>query len=720
MSAVLPRWSLALIGLAAFALLALVFSADSIPRLPPEIVLQLRFPEGIPERNEPIVSAGVEGHADFIAIEYTGKNTATFNYDYWGFGGPHSAPVAFEPGSRHTLRLAMPAFTQLRGDPAPPPSLAPVRLEFDGREILNAPVRFHLHTPDRIFFAENPVGGTTAGRVFRGDIYTAEQRRLRGSPAVMFSRQDRLVHWLKTSPWQIAIAALLALAAAFAARWLSSSAARFLPDRVPVVAVNPARPHRWFAATTLLCGLAFTNVITGGTYRLIFEESFTSFYDYQAASFLAGRLDVPEPAVSAEAFVFEGKRYGYFGPTPALLRLPFAALHVAPGQLSRCYLLAYFVACLAAVYALLIYATRQLGGPSAWPARRDVVLFVGSAGLGSTLFFLSSRAYIYHEAILCGVAFALWSSWGALHWLARPASRWWLGALLLGTLAVHSRPPVGLFALTFLGCVAALHLFRARAADPRPLFAVLRSAPLLRPAAIGLGSVLGVLTFNGLSYLKFRSFDGAPLKYHVQYHPERLAVIEGKNFHLSNLRYNFDGYIWRPNFVVRPIFPYFYIVGRNPNEYSGAKIDLTEPTLALPYTAPSLAFLALAGGALAFYRWPGSRVPLALVAAALGPMSLALFAAIAISQRYTADFLPGLLVASAFGFASFATLAPAWQRGLRLTVTVLTVLAILISVATALEFQGNGVWGVPADIKARYQSMRQTADTFFGFTSHDR
>ena len=76
-------------------------------------------------------------------------------------------------------------------------------------------------------------------------------------------------------------------------------------------------------------------MLTYGTGRLLVTDTFGNFYDYQADAWLHGRWDVPEPALGGEAFVVDGKIYGYFGPTPALLRLPLVALGVAFGKLTR-------------------------------------------------------------------------------------------------------------------------------------------------------------------------------------------------------------------------------------------------------------------------------------------------------------------------------------------------------------------------------------------------
>jgi hypothetical protein len=700
-----------LAGLATFVALAFFGVSRTYPPLPRELTLTVKFPDGIPGRTEPLIASGRFGDADFITINYLSPTTATFSYDYWGFGGPTSAPFTYRPGERHTLRVAMPAFIALLGTLKTDTAL--LRLEFDGRGILEQAVPYHQRRSDLIFFGENPVGGTTAGGIFRGEILTGRNRIVAGPPTAFFSRDARIAAWVALKPGEVVIVVLLSIATAFLAGRVASSLVSLFQRRLPSPGFtgHTRAPHGWFIGSTAVCAIAFLYVVTGGTFRLVFPEEFGSFYDHQAVSLLHGHLDVPSSALDGEAFAYGGKLYGYFGPTPALLRLPFAFFETGFCQLSRSFLLGYYLASLAAVYALLIHASRLLSTRATWPSRVDVILLVVSAGLGTTLFFVSSRAYIYHEAILCGVAFALWSSWCSLRWLAQPASRWWLGALACGVLAVHSRPPVGLFALSLLGCVAAAHLWQSRAAGLRTW---------LRPITIGLLSVFGVFSFNALSYLKFKTFDGAPLKYHVQYHPARLAAIDGKNFHLSNFRYNFDGYIWRPNFHVGPAFPYFFVDGRNPNEYRGTKIDLAEPTLALPYTAPSIVFLALAGTLVAAFRWPTARLPLALLALASVPMSAALFMAVAISQRYTADFCPALLVAASFGLVAFELLPRGLLRTTRIFTATLALCAMFITAALTLSYQGDGVWGVPADVKARYQSIRNAVDGFFHSNSHDR
>jgi hypothetical protein len=441
-------------------------------------------------------------------------------------------------------------------------------------------------------------------------------------------------------------------------------------------------------------------MLTYGTGRLFEADAFGNFYDYQAQAWLHGRWDVPEPALGGEAFVVNGKVYGYFGPTPALQRLPAIALGVGFGRLTRCCMLVDFAACLLAGYLILRHAA-HLGGQIA-PPRWLVVMFTIAVGLGSTLFYLGSRAYVYHEAILCGAAFALWSVWCALRYLAAPESRWWIGAAVCGTLAVQARPPAGLYALTLLGCVALNHAITRR-----------RFAPLW----VGIVAGLGVLSFNAVGYLKFGVFDGCPLRYHVQYTPERLAAIGGHNFHLSNLRFNADSYLWRSNVTLNRHFPYLYLDYLNrTKEYPESKIDYRDPTLAVPYAMPALVFLALIG-LVTEVRSRQSAVTgnrlraLTWVWAAAGPFMIAMLTAVAVTQRYTADFCSFLVPASALGGMSIATCA--WHRTMAIVGLLLALFSGVIESTITLHQQRAVVWGIPPSAKAEYERWQRRIDEWW-------
>jgi hypothetical protein len=102
--------------------------------------------------------------------------------------------------------------------------------------------------------------------------------------------------------------------------------------------------------------------------------------------------------------------------------------------------------------------------------------------------------------------------------------------------------------------------------------------------------------------------------------------------------------------------------------------------------------------------------------AGAAPMTIALLAAIAVSHRYTGDFIPFLLGLATFGLSGIAVLPPTARQSLAVVVTVLTVAAVFITVALTLHYQGEVVWGVPDEVRAHYLSWRQTMDRLFGFS----
>lgn len=683
---------------------------ESYPPIPSPLELRLTLPPGEAGRCLPLITTGRTSAGTLLYLRYTGPETVVFGYDSWAVGGPESPEVRITPGKAEDFSVTMPALAA----PSRVDRRARGRLEIvhAGRTVLAGEVHYHGRQPGEIQFGENPIGGTITNARFGGRITTRAGAELRGTPDALFPAAQRVSDWVVRRPW----AALLALAGAALGGWLLPPAAKRMTAhwrsrREPRPAPHPRRTHGVFAAASLVCLGIFATVVSGGNLNLFAAESFGQFYDHQAASLLRGRLDVPPEALGAEAFVFEGRTYGYFGPTPAVLRIPFNLAGVGFGRLSRSYMVAYLAACLAAAYTLLIHAARLMGSPGAWPARRHVVLLVLATGEGSTLFFLGSRAYVYHEAILCGAAFALWSVWATLRWLQHGGrSRAWIAALLCGVLSVHARPPTGLFALATLGCAAAWLLLQA-ARGPEGI----RTPGIGGFTVVGLLAVLGVLSFNALSYLKFRSFDGAPLRYHVQYGPERLANIEGRNFHAGNLTYGFAGYVWRPNAEARPTFPYLFIRGNDPLDFPGSRIDLPENTLAIPWAMPSLTLLAALGFAVMALGWPAATAPLAVLAGGLAPMAAALLAAVAQSHRYTADFVPFLVAAAAFGLVGTDALGKAARRAWLTLAAILTPVAIALTLAITLHYQGEGVWGVAPDIQARYLAMRRWSDQLLGF-----
>ena len=310
------------------------------PGLPRPLLLTLALEPGIAGRADPVLVTGRPEAGDFLSVRFDDAGTVRFTYDSWGFPARVSAPVALPTGGPLHLQLELPALDHMQGGDSP--TTDRVRVTCDGVIVLDSAAHAFLREPDRIFFGENPLGGTACGPALHGRISMADGRVIHGGADAFFSYRERIADWVRRFPGQVLT---LALAAGLAGWWLIRLPA---PGVLRRRATQEIVRHRWFLGAAAPATLVFAWLVTFGSFRLNVAEPYGSFYDYQAASLLRGRLDVPEDAIGGEAFEANGKLYGYFGPTPALLRLPWALSGLAFGKLSRAYMLLYFVATLAA------------------------------------------------------------------------------------------------------------------------------------------------------------------------------------------------------------------------------------------------------------------------------------------------------------------------------------------------------------------------------------
>jgi hypothetical protein len=141
---------------------------------------------------------------------------------------------------------------------------------------------------------------------------------------------------------------------------------------------------------------------------------------------------------------------------------------------------------------------------------------------------------------------------------------------------------------------------------------------------------------------------------------------------------------------------------------------MAEPLLGLPYAMPGLFWLGFVGVMGSFWRCRPLRMTALVLGLAVLPMSLALFAAIATSQRYTADFLPFMVGAAALGTIMLDAARPALRNLGRLLFVGLTAFAILVSLALALRYQGELIWSIPERVTRDYQEMGRRMDGLLG------
>jgi hypothetical protein len=235
------------------------------------------------------------------------------------------------------------------------------------------------------------------------------------------------------------------------------------------------------------------------------------------------------------------------------------------------------------------------------------------------------------------------------------------------------------------------------------------------PFAVPVLCLLGVLSVNGVAYLKFGTFDSVPIQISRPYlGNDRFERVEHKKFHLVNVPWGFDCYFVSGNLKFEKRFPYVVMAYRHSADFHPkAKIDLPDFTVAAPFSMPALLVLGVVGGAIAFGRFRATRLPLALLWTAVLPMAVTMFGFIAVAQRYLADFCPWLICSAAFGTAAISVGVGAWWRVVRATLVVLTVVGVLLSAAILFDYQCN--WGplVP-DVQRSYQATRDRITDWIG------
>ena len=232
-------------GLATFLLLTVVCLWDYYPPIAGPQPLEVTFPSPLPVgTSEPLIVTGQPGAADYFFVHYVDARTVTFANDSWGHGGPTSPPVAVTPGQPHVLEIQLPSLAAIPGSPDQPSDQ--LRLTVDGTTVLDAKVTFFSRRPLHAFFARNPLGGTSCGPEFTGQLRRADGRPLLGNTRAYFTRTERFRGWLWFGRWQLLTSLLLGAAVTWTLRRLSVSPSPPLPlspSRIPPRAPS-LFPHR--------------------------------------------------------------------------------------------------------------------------------------------------------------------------------------------------------------------------------------------------------------------------------------------------------------------------------------------------------------------------------------------------------------------------------------------------------------------------------------------
>ena len=428
--------------------------------------------------------------------------------------------------------------------------------------------------------------------------------------------------------------------------------------------------HRWklwaaFPPALVIFAILFSQVVflwfdTEGTWNPLLPHSngFIQYYDYQADSLLQGRLDVPRDAIWGDAFVVNGKYYGYFGIAPALLRIPLNIIFPSMwGRWSILFLWLGSTANLLVAYYLFreisgLLALSDPADPAASSKRRDlfIALLILVLGLGSTNIFLSASASVYHEAIVLGCAFCLLTCLVWIKFFRSPSIWKFLWILIFGFFTVFSRVTFGVYVLLLVGFL--LVFFVVQKWRPQVKMIPLKESQLWPYIAGFLLFILFTIGLYGLiNQLKFGSpFESHPYQYYpnVLNDPVRYARTVGQDFFVQNIPMMASLYFFPVDVQFLHNFPPFLSNRVDPSRFPATHWDWFEPIVPLPFCM-TLELLLAGVGLFSLYKHRRSLIlliPIISTAAAF-PMMFMFNSA---SQRYEQEFFPFLVLTNILGF----------------------------------------------------------------------
>ena len=434
------------------------------------------------------------------------------------------------------------------------------------------------------------------------------------------------------------------------------------------------------------------------------------FYDLQARAMFHGRLSLPNAKLGIEGFVHDGRTYTYFGIFPSLLRMPVLALTsrfdgalTAPSMLLAWMMTGLFS-------SLMLWRLRIITRGRAVMGRAEAASFgilVATIMGGSVIIYLAATPFVFNEDFAWSIPLTVGSLFALLGVMERPSTGrvWACGILIL--LAILNRTPAG-YACVIGAFLVGLWFVLRRGGDSNrrwglPMFAV----GLVAFAASGL-----------VTYGKFGTPIGLPMADQVwaKVNTHRryfLAANGGKAFSVGFLPSTITAYLQPFGIRFSTLFPFISTPGA-PAKVIGAVLDETYPTASLPATMPLL-FLLACWGTITSFR-PKALVPfrlprIVLLAGLAGTAGVMLWGYI--GERYLADFMPFVIVASGIG------LIDVWRRFERRSrrargsvlgiISVAAVYCVVANLAIAISPSEQFTQSMVQDFVSHQQSLSITS-----------
>jgi len=419
---------------------------------------------------------------------------------------------------------------------------------------------------------------------------------------------------------------------------------------------------RFFRASLIgsVIGLAaFLLLIYLNNGRLFAGSLVSSFYETQAQALRHLRWNVAPGSLGIEAFELRGNSYMYFGPWPSLIRMPFMWLfpEMSGKWVNPSMLVALIVALIAT--ARLGWRIRGLVNGVSPISRLEcwvVGIFSFTVAGGSVFLFLTSQAWVYHEAELWGAAAALIAFDSILAFVLEPRGYRLVLASGFTLMAVLSRPSVGfgpLFALGVIG-VASLPPFSRRFFGLSKVFDP--SKPLRWAWRALIAATVPAAIYVYVNYSKFNTIFVFPSDKQIfsRVSAYRQAMLAANGNSLFGSKFFLTAFVQylRPDALQFSSLVPFINFPSTAHVFGGVQFDTIEPTSSLTSSMPLFACLAIIGVFAAL--WPGKGLPsrlaatrLLLLGALVGAYTVVPYSYIA--QRYMSDFMPVLVIAGLVG-----------------------------------------------------------------------
>lgn len=398
-------------------------------------------------------------------------------------------------------------------------------------------------------------------------------------------------------------------------------------------------PLLWTAAGFIVLLFLYYAWMTGFTFAMSELPAFPN-YNMLAKSFLTGRLDLQE-SPRVDYSLFEGKKFLYFGPAPALFHVFFQAVG---WKISSGFMIVLFAAGTWAMFLLILVRLRRDHTQRSFEPLK--VAFAVMFALNGFSLWMVSVPSIHHEAICSAIFFLFVGLYFVLKVAHNSYTASMTDGLIIGlslALSLSSRFSYFL-TIAFLVAFMLKGIWRENERGSRPgsfvLCAIMAGMPLC--------TLLMLLAYN---YARFGSLTEFGMKHMISTYSEYLR--HGNFFRYEHIPYN----LWAYMFSLpqgEPHFPYidlpFYIL--KAESVSGMPYHLlhvNELCASVFCLLPALLFCFVpvfrrAAGKTVFQQSAGKLFG-AILALQIVPLSMGMAAI----TRYCYDFLPIMMIIAFLG-----------------------------------------------------------------------